>query len=103
MPFSTFLLHAGAKLNINNKSCLLHRISETLTSLAWSLSPNRAALAAHIIMDDQMLSWINGLAARVRDLLWRHVLIEQSPWQFEARPEEGASNQEDFFNDHEPC
>jgi len=157
--FSTFLLHAGAKSNINIRSAFLHMLSDTLTSLGvvvlgiiwlykpwywldplfswvivalifygnwgilretyqilmnatppgidveeikgaveslegideihhvhvWTLSPSRAALAAQIIVNDQMLSQVNCLADQVRELLLRRFGIDHSTLQFETR------------------
>jgi cobalt-zinc-cadmium efflux system protein len=163
--FSTFLLRAGAKSNINIRSSFLHMLSDTLTSLGvvvlgviwlykpwywldhlfswiivalifyggwgilretyqilmnatppginvrevkraveslegiremhhihvWTLSPSRAALAAHIIVDDQMLSSVDGLVVRVRELLECRFGIDHPTLQFETRSQAGTS------------
>jgi len=157
--FSTFLLHAGAKSNINIRSSFLHLLSDTLTSLGvvvlgviwlykpwywldalvswiivaiifyggwgilretylilmnaapsginveeikraveslegideihhihvWTLAPSSAALAAQIIVEDQMLSQVNCLADQVRELLKRRFEIDHPTLQFETR------------------
>lgn len=157
--FSTVLLHAGAKSNINIRSAFLHMISDALTSLAvvilgivwlykpwywldplaswaivalifysgwgilretyqilmnatpagikveeikrvvesikgieeihhihvWELYTNRAALAAQVIVDDQMLSQANCLGEQVRELLSQRFGIDHSTLQFETR------------------
>lgn len=157
--FSTVLLHAGAKSNINIRSAFLHMLSDALTSLAvvvlgiiwlykpwywldplaswaivalifysgwgilketyqilmnatpagievteikravesikgineihhvhvWELYPSMAALAAQVIVDDQMLSQANCLADQVRELLSQRFGIDHSTLQFETR------------------
>lgn len=157
--FSTVLLHAGAKSNVNIRSAFLHMLSDTLTSLAvaalgvlwlykpwywldplvswaivalifygnwgilketyqilmnatppgldveeikgaveslegivemhhihvWTLFPSQAALAAQVIVNDQMLSQVNCLADQVRELLSQRFGIDHSTLQFEIR------------------
>jgi len=54
----------------------------------WTLSPSQAALAAHIIVDDQMLSQVDGLVLRVRELLECRFGIDHPTLQFETRSQE---------------
>ncbi|WP_049750013.1 cation diffusion facilitator family transporter [Syntrophus aciditrophicus] len=56
----------------------------------WTLSPDRAALAAHIIVDDQMLSQVDLLVSRVRELLWSRFGIDHPTLQFETRSEDNT-------------
>ena len=51
----------------------------------WSISSGQVALAAHLIVQDQMLCKVDELAARVRDLLSDHFRIQHPILQFETR------------------
>jgi cobalt-zinc-cadmium efflux system protein len=51
----------------------------------WSISSGQVALAAHLIVQDQMLCKVDELAARVRDLLSDHFGIQHPILQFETR------------------
>ncbi len=51
----------------------------------WSISSGQVALAAHLIVQDQMLCKVDELAARVRDLLLDHFRIQHPILQFETR------------------
>ena len=155
---STWLLHAGARENINIRSAFLHMLTDALTSLGvavlgiiwiykpwywldplvswaivalilysglgllkeayrilmnatppgidliairtaihdiegiknihdlhvWSASAESIALAVHITVADQMLSSVDGIAERVRDLLFHQFGIDHPILQFEA-------------------
>lgn len=50
----------------------------------WQLSPESVALAAHILVPDQMVSGIDDLAAKVRELLYCRFGIDHPILQFEA-------------------
>ena len=51
----------------------------------WSISSGQVALAAHLIVQDQMLCKVDELAARVRDLLSDRFMIQHPILQFETR------------------
>jgi cobalt-zinc-cadmium efflux system protein len=51
----------------------------------WSISSGQVALAAHLIVQDQMLCKVDELAARVRDLLSDRFRIQHPILQFETR------------------
>ncbi len=51
----------------------------------WSISSGQVALAAHLIVQDQMLCKVDELAARVRDLLSNRFMIQHPILQFETR------------------
>jgi cobalt-zinc-cadmium efflux system protein len=51
----------------------------------WNISPERIALAAHIIVPDQMLSDVDHLAATVRGMLYSRFNIDHPILQFETR------------------
>jgi cobalt-zinc-cadmium efflux system protein len=51
----------------------------------WNLFPDRVALAAQIIVPDQMMSTVDELAAKVRDLLFCRFGIDHPILQFETR------------------
>ena len=57
----------------------------------WNMSSERVALAAHIIVPDQMLSKVDELAAKVRELLFCRFNVDHPVLQFETRPYEEAS------------
>ena len=52
----------------------------------WQLSSESTALAAHIVVPDQMVSGIEELAAKVRELLYRRFGIDHPILQFETGP-----------------
>ena len=157
--YSTLLLHAGAKTNINIRSSFLHMLSDTLTSLGvvilgiiwlykpwywldtlfswvivalifyggwgilretyqilmnaappgidireikrrveslegigaihhihvWTLSSTQAALAAHVLVEDQLLSQVDCLGAQVGELLRTRFGINHITLQFESQ------------------
>ena len=51
----------------------------------WSMSSERIALAAHVIVPDQMLSSVDDLAATVREMLFSRFNIDHPILQFETR------------------
>ncbi|MBN2255132.1 MAG: cation transporter [Deltaproteobacteria bacterium] len=50
----------------------------------WNMSPDRIALAAHIIVPDQMLSDVDSLAVEVREMLFSRFNIDHPILQFET-------------------
>ncbi len=50
----------------------------------WNISAESIALAAHVIVPDQMLSEVDGIAARIRDLLHDRFQIDHPVLQFET-------------------
>jgi len=57
----------------------------------WNPSAESVALAAHIIVPDQMLSRVDELAAKVRDLLFCRFGIDHPTLQFETKAYEDAA------------
>lgn len=57
----------------------------------WNPSSESVALAAHIIVPDQMLSRVDDLAAKVRDVLSCRFGIDHPTLQFETKPYEEAA------------
>ena len=51
----------------------------------WNMSSERIALAAHVIVPDQMLSSVDDLAATVREMLFSRFNIDHPILQFETR------------------
>ena len=51
----------------------------------WNISPERIALAAHVIVPDQMLSDVDKLAVEVREMLFSRFNIDHPILQFETR------------------
>lgn len=56
----------------------------------WNISAESIALAAHIVVPDQMLSEVDGIAARIRALLHDRFRIDHPVLQFETRRYESA-------------
>lgn len=56
----------------------------------WNISAESIALAAHIIVPDQMLSEVDCIAARIRDLLHDRFRIDHPVLQFETGRYENA-------------
>lgn len=56
----------------------------------WSISAEGVALAAHVVVTDQMLSKVDEIAARIRELLLRHFSIDHPVLQFESKGCEGT-------------
>lgn len=54
----------------------------------WNTSPDRIALAAHIVVPDQMLSDVDRLATAVREMLYSRFHIDHPILQFETRRDE---------------
>jgi cobalt-zinc-cadmium efflux system protein len=51
----------------------------------WNPSPGSIALAAHVIVPDQMLGKVDELGRRVREMLWSRFGIDHPILQFESR------------------
>jgi len=56
----------------------------------WSISEKEVALAAHIVVPDQMLSDVDRIAEKIREVLFRRFRIGHPILQFETRKYEPA-------------
>jgi cobalt-zinc-cadmium efflux system protein len=56
----------------------------------WNISSEGVALAAHVVVTDQMLSKVDEIAVQIRDLLLRHFSIDHPVLQFESKGCEGT-------------
>jgi cobalt-zinc-cadmium efflux system protein len=78
----------------------LHDIQKSLESLegvreihdlhVWNPSAENIALAVHITVPDQMLSQVDDLAEKVRNILFRKFKIDHPILQFESNSCNGA-------------
>ena len=75
----------------------IKRVVETLEGIeemhhlhVWSMSSGQVALAAHLIVKDQMLSQVDDLAAGVREMLLHRFKIYHPVLQFETRAYEAT-------------
>jgi len=85
----------GILMNATPPGIYLRRIKREVESLdgieemhhlhVWSMSSGQVALAAHILVKDQMLSQVDDLADRVRERLLHRFGIRHPVLQFETR------------------
>lgn len=73
---------------IRKEICSIEGIEDVHHIHVWNMSPERIALAAHVIVPDQMLSDVDHLAANVREMLYSRFNIDHPILQFETRKDD---------------
>ena len=92
--FSILMNAAPSSIDINvvkNKIESINGVIKVHHLHVWNISSDTVALSAHIIVPDQMVSRVENLADKIRELLLCDFDITHPTLQFECNPYEEAS------------
>jgi cobalt-zinc-cadmium efflux system protein len=78
--------------SVHNEIIAIEGIVDVHHIHAWTISPHRIALSAHVIVPDQPLSAVDDLASRVREMLYCQFNIDHPLLQFETRKHEEVAS-----------